>query len=86
MHSHIGLWVEAGLLIFTFFVVVLSTAAAIGYAEAETCRTPTLRTSDELEIVSSCLYLSDLCGSYEVHKPSAMCRTLGDLSSRAALT
>jgi hypothetical protein len=32
MHSHIGLWVEAGLLIFTFFVVVPSIAAAIGYA------------------------------------------------------
>jgi len=32
MHSTIGLWVEAALLIFTFFVVVPSIAAAIGYA------------------------------------------------------
>lgn len=32
MHSEAGLWVEAGLLIFTFFVVVPSVAAVIGYA------------------------------------------------------
>ena len=32
MHSDTGLWVEAGLLLFTFFVVVPSIAAAIGYA------------------------------------------------------
>ena len=32
MHSEAGLWVEAGLLIFTFFVVVPSIAAVIGYA------------------------------------------------------
>jgi hypothetical protein len=32
MHSDTGLWVEAGLVIFTFFVVVPSIAAAIGYA------------------------------------------------------
>jgi hypothetical protein len=32
MHSETGLWVEAGLLLLTFFVVVPSIAAAIGYA------------------------------------------------------
>src|SRR5215469_1750973 len=32
MHSDTGLWIEAGLLIFTFFIVVPSIAAAIGYA------------------------------------------------------
>lgn len=32
MRPDIGLWVEAGLLIFAFFVVVPSIAAAIGYA------------------------------------------------------
>jgi undecaprenyl pyrophosphate phosphatase UppP len=32
MHSDLGLWVEVGLLIFTFVVVVPSIAAAIGYA------------------------------------------------------
>jgi hypothetical protein len=32
MHSEAGLWFEAGLLIFTFFVVVPSIAAVIGYA------------------------------------------------------
>jgi membrane protease YdiL (CAAX protease family) len=32
MHLNNGLWVEAALLIFTFFVIVPSIAAAIGYA------------------------------------------------------
>ena len=32
MHSEAGLWVEAGLLLLTFFVLVPSIAAAIGYA------------------------------------------------------
>jgi membrane protease YdiL (CAAX protease family) len=32
MHSDAGLWVEAGLLIFAFFVVVPSIAALIGFA------------------------------------------------------
>ena len=32
MHSETGLWVEAGLLLLTFFVVVPLIAAAIGYA------------------------------------------------------
>ena len=32
MHSETGVWVEAGFLIFTFFVAVPSIAAVIGYA------------------------------------------------------
>jgi hypothetical protein len=32
MHSDTGLWIEAALLIFTFFVVAPTIAAAIGYA------------------------------------------------------
>ena len=32
MHSNNGLWVEAAFFIFTFFVIVPSIAAAIGYA------------------------------------------------------
>jgi hypothetical protein len=32
MHSNAGLWVEAALLLFTFFIIVPSIAAVIGYA------------------------------------------------------
>jgi hypothetical protein len=32
MDTRVGLWIEGGLLLFTFFVVVPSIAATIGYA------------------------------------------------------